>query len=77
MDRTFQRLGDNWLVKWQFLKDVYFLMEHDIRFYSPKHTHGKKYVHMSKHLKNSYGIELNPRQLRYMVWRVKVENRRK
>lgn len=68
-------MGDRWCVKWQFLKDVYFLMTEDIRFSSGKG--GVRFRKMSRHLSENYRIELEPYKLKYLVWLVKMENKRK
>lgn len=73
-DKVFKKLGGKWCIKWGFLKDVYFLMTQDIRFYSGRG--GIRYTKMEKHLADTYGIELNERKLRYLVTVVKKQNRK-
>lgn len=75
-DRVFQVIGDRWGIKWQFLKDVYFLMLNDARFLSGRNMSGIRYTKMAEHLTNNYRIDLNERQLRYLVRRVRVVKKR-
>lgn len=72
-DRIFQRMGDRWFIKWTFLRDIYSLMQNDLRFSSMRSGNGIRYAKVSKHLKDSYQIELNPKQLKYLVFLVKTQ----
>jgi hypothetical protein len=74
MDEIFQRMSNRWCVKWQFLKDVYFLMTTDTRFSSGKSRDGIRYARMTDHLNKNYRIELQPHKLKYLVYLVKKEN---
>lgn len=71
-DRIFQRLGDKWLIKWAFLKDVYFLMQNDMRFSSMRSDQGIRYAKMARHLNENYQVEITPKQLKYLVFLVKT-----
>lgn len=70
-DEIFKRLGSRWYVKWQFLRDVYFLMQNDLRFSSGRSDFGIRYAKVSTHLNRDYRVEVSPRQLRYLVLLVK------
>lgn len=70
-------MGDKWLVRWTFLKDIYFLMQNDLRFSSMRNDGGIRYAEMSRHLKDSYQIELKPKQLKYLVFLVKTHKQPK
>jgi len=72
MDLIFQRIGNKWYLKWQFVRDIYFLMCNDIRFYSPRSSNGIRYAKVSKYLKDSYDVHLTPSQLKYLVRTIKI-----
>lgn len=71
MDEIIKRLSARWFVKQQFLKDVYFLMKNDLRFSSGRSISGIRYVKTSQYLADNYGIDIKPRQLKYLVCTIK------
>jgi hypothetical protein len=62
-----ERIAFRWFIKPAILRDVYFLMCNDPRFYSTRRPYGIKYMAMSRHLWKAYKLEINERQLRYLV----------
>lgn len=73
MDRHFRRLADLWGIKRHFLKDIYFLMLNDPRFSSPKSIQGVRFMRMSRHLLDNYGVELAPHKLKYLVYLIRMK----
>lgn len=70
-EAIFSRLGNRWLIKPAFLRDVYSLMRNDIRFASLRHDDGIRFSKVADYLKVSYGLEIKPRQLKYLVLLIK------
>lgn len=77
MDEIISRLADRWYVKQSFLRDIYFLMLNDLRFASDRKGFGIDFAKVSRHLRQAYGVEIGPKQLRYLRFKVVTENRRK
>ena len=76
-EAIFKRMGDKWYVKAAFLRDIYFLMQSDLRFSSLRKGDSIRFTKVSRHLKDNYGIEINPKQLKYLVLLVKLDNKHK
>ncbi len=72
-EAIFRRMGAKWYIKAAFLRDIYFLMQSDLRFSSLRGDNSIRFSKVSKHLKDSYGLEVNPRQLKYLVLLVKTD----
>jgi len=70
-EAIFKRMGDKWLIKTAFLKDVYFMMLNDLRFSSLRGANSIRYTKVSRHLKDNYGLDVSPKQLKYLVFLVK------
>lgn len=71
MDEILKRMAERWFVKQQFLKDVYFLMRNDLRFSSSRSISGIRYTKVSRHLRENYKVDINARQLKYLVCLIK------
>jgi len=68
MMEIFNRLGTRWAIKPAILKDIYLMMKHDIRFYTPRNGGGIRYIAMQDHLETNWRIyTIKERQLRYLV----------
>lgn len=68
-------MAEKWFVKWEFLRDVYFLMVNDLRFSSPRSLNGVRYSKVSRHLFDCYGIEIKVTQLKYLVSLIRKRKR--
>ena len=66
-----ERLAKRWCVPAGLLEDVYDLLLNSVRFLSTKEPYGVRYAAMSRRLKYVYQVEINERQLRYLVKVVK------
>ena len=64
-------LALRWCINPNFLEDVYFLLLNDPRFLSTREPYGVRYIEMSRHLDRVYHVEVNERQLKYLVKIVK------
>lgn len=73
MGSVVERLSNRWLVPVAILEDVYALLTLDPRFYSAREPYGVQYTKMASRLKVHYRVEVNERQLRYLVKMVKWE----
>ena len=71
IDHTINRLALRWAIPPGLLLDVYDLMINSPRFYSQRQPNGIKYQIMAIHLQKTYRIEVNERQLRYLVKEVR------
>ena len=71
MGDDFIRLASKWGIKWQFLKDIYFLMLNDARFSTSRSIRGARYAKMSGHLLENYRVDIKPHQLKYLVYLIR------
>ena len=64
-----ERIALRWMVKPAFLRDIYYILTTDPRFYSLRG--GYRYQSMSTYLWNEYKVQINVAQLKYLVRQVK------
>lgn len=76
MAGVIERLAARWCVPVGLLEDVYDLLLNSARFMSTKEPYGVRYAAMSRRLKYVYRVEINERQLRYLIKVVRRERRR-
>jgi len=71
-----ERLAKRWCVPAGLLEDIYDLLLISPRFSSSREPYGIRYAAMSRRLKYIYRVDVNERQLRYLVKVVRRERRK-